>query len=267
MKATLSILGLWMQDPTIFNSLHLPAGVDLATVRDTILYDLADLEVLYPSAPFMKTMIDLWSTKENPTWTRLYTAMQLEYNPLENYDRQEDWTDTRDDTRTLLDTLDGEVKNTGTVTNVLDGEVRNTGTVTTVTDGESETTTVTDGTTQNYVAGYNEPSLVLSSKTDEDTTVTANTTVDNTDTETRNTTTTTDNTTTDTLNTKVETDNTRNATDSLDGETVHSGRVHGNIGVTTSQQMLKSELDLVPQLNIINYIVHSFKMRFCVLVY
>ena len=247
MKATLSILGLWMQDPTIFNSMHLPAGVDLATVRDTILYDLADLEVLYPSAPFMKTMIDLWSTKENPTWTRLYTAMQLEYNPLENYDRQDDWTDTRDDTRTLLDTLDGEVKNTGTVSNVVDAESHDTGT----------DTVVTDDVSQNYVAGYNEPSLVLSSKTEVDRTVT----------DTKNLTTTVDNTTTDTYNTKVETDNTRNATDSLDGETVHSGRVHGNIGVTTSQQMLKSELDLVPQLNIINYIVHSFKMRFCVLVY
>lgn len=247
MKATISILGLWMQDPTIFNSLHLPAGVDLATVRDTILYDLADLEVLYPSAPFMKTMIDLWSTKENPTWTRLYNAMQLEYNPLENYDRQEDWTDTRDDTRTLLDTLDGEVKNTGTVSNVVDAESHDTGT----------DTVVTDDVTQNYVAGYNEPSLVLSSKEEVDKTVT----------DTKNLTTTVDNTTTDTYNTKVETDNTRNATDSLDGETVHTGRVHGNIGVTTSQQMLKSELDLVPQLNIINYIVHSFKMRFCVLVY
>lgn len=235
MKATLSILGLWMQDPTIFDSLHLPAGVDLATVRDTILYDLADLEVLYPSAPFMKTMIDLWSTKENPTWTRLYTAMQLEYNPLENYDRQEDWTDTRDDTRTLLDTLDGEVKNTGTVTNVVDAESKDTGT----------------RQTDNYVAGYNDPSLVENAKS----------------VETPNLTTTLDNTTTDTYNTKVETDNTRNATDSLDGETVHSGRVHGNIGVTTSQQMLKSEIDLVPQLNIINYIVHSFKMRFCILVY
>ena len=247
MKATLSILGLWMQDPTIFNSLHLPAGVDLATVRDTILYDLADLEVLYPSAPFMNTMIDLWSTKENPTWTRLYNAMQLEYNPLENYDRQEDWTDTRDDTRTLLDTLDGEVKNTGTVSNVVDAESHDTGT----------DTVLTDDVTQNYVAGYNEPSLVLSGKTEVDRTVT----------DTKNLASTVDNTTTDTYNTKVETDNTRNATDSLDGETVHSGRVHGNIGVTTSQQMLKSELDLVPQLNIINYIVHSFKMRFCVLVY
>ena len=207
MKATLSILGLWMQDPTLFNSLHLPTGVDLDTVRDTILYDLADLEVLYPSAPFMKTMIDLWSTKELPTWTRLYTAMQLEYNPLENYDRQEDWTDTRDDTRTLLDTLDAESHDTGT------------------------------RQTDNYVAGYNDPSLVENAKSVE------------------------------TPNLTSTVDNTRNSTDSLDGELVHSGRVHGNIGVTTSQQMLESELKLVPQLNIINYIVHSFKMRFCLLVY
>lgn len=50
------------------------------------------------------------------------------------------------------------------------------------------------------------------------------------------------------------------------GETFTS-YIHGNIGIITSQQMLESELALAPKLNIINYIVNSFKMRFCILVY
>lgn len=46
-----------------------------------------------------------------------------------------------------------------------------------------------------------------------------------------------------------------------------TSRVHGNIGVTTSQQMLESELAIAPKLNIITYITDSFKKRFCLLVY
>lgn len=56
-------------------------------------------------------------------------------------------------------------------------------------------------------------------------------------------------------------------TDDRSMESTHTGRVHGNIGVTTSQQMLQSELDIAPKLNIYDFIINSFKNRFCLLVY
>ena len=43
--------------------------------------------------------------------------------------------------------------------------------------------------------------------------------------------------------------------------------IHGNIGVTTSQQMLEQEIAVSPKLNMFNLIIESFKNRFCVLVY
>lgn len=46
----------------------------------------------------------------------------------------------------------------------------------------------------------------------------------------------------------------------------HVGRVHGNIGVTTSQQMLEEERRVL-QFNIMDIIIDSFKRRFCLLVY
>ncbi len=53
------------------------------------------------------------------------------------------------------------------------------------------------------------------------------------------------------------------------GTDVHTknSTISGNIGVTTSQQMIEQELALVPKLNIIDYITKSFKNRFCLLVY
>ena len=52
-----------------------------------------------------------------------------------------------------------------------------------------------------------------------------------------------------------------------DMEITRESTIHGNIGVTTSQQMLEQELEVVPKLNVINYMIDSFKNRFCILVY
>lgn len=50
------------------------------------------------------------------------------------------------------------------------------------------------------------------------------------------------------------------------GNTTYSSRVHGNIGVTTTQQMLQSEREL-RTFNIYDYIALDFKSKFCILVY
>lgn len=41
----------------------------------------------------------------------------------------------------------------------------------------------------------------------------------------------------------------------------------GNIGVTTSQQMLEQEIEVAAKLNVMKIITESFKERFCILVY
>ena len=46
-----------------------------------------------------------------------------------------------------------------------------------------------------------------------------------------------------------------------------SNNISGNIGVTTSQQMLTAELDLIPRLNVIDYITDDFHNEFCLYVY
>lgn len=42
---------------------------------------------------------------------------------------------------------------------------------------------------------------------------------------------------------------------------------YGNIGVTTSQQMLNQELDVIPRLDLIDYIADDFKTEFCLYIY
>ena len=271
MTSSLSILGLYNYDPQIFDKLALPDGVDRSLLVNNLVMELGCLEVLYPSAPFMADMVELWSNKELPTWNRLYSAMQLEYNPIENYDRQEEWTDERDETRenSISDStvLDGQVQNSGSITETISNSEN------TVEDGVTQnsggTTQTTSKTTDAKVTGYNSNTLVPDSQQLESGSVgTVDTTKQDLD---KTTTRTGSQTRTMTDTTKQETDSTTTRTGSGSEDTTgtveHVGRVHGNIGVTTSQQMLQSELDLVPQLNIINYIISSFKSRFCILVY
>lgn len=52
----------------------------------------------------------------------------------------------------------------------------------------------------------------------------------------------------------------------VDNESARKGRVHGNIGVTTTQQMIEEERRVV-KFNVMDYIIDSFKRRFCLLIY
>ena len=88
-RAALSILGLYEWDDTILDLIHLPTGVDPDEVKQNILMECAELTVIYPDWDFMHKAIDWWSRKELPTWEHIYNMTQLEYNPIENYDRYE----------------------------------------------------------------------------------------------------------------------------------------------------------------------------------
>ena len=66
------------------------------------------------------------------------------------------------------------------------------------------------------------------------------------------------------VNEKLGAETTTHSGTDLDGYTLER---YGNIGVTTSQQMAEQEIELAPKLNITNYIIDSFKNRFCLLVY
>lgn len=66
------------------------------------------------------------------------------------------------------------------------------------------------------------------------------------------------------------TDNTNRRTGEItnDGHDVHTHDLHafGNIGVTTTQEMIKQQREIV-QFNLTDYIVQDFKRHFCVMVY
>ena len=87
--ATMSPLGLYQWDDTIFDLMLVPSELDKQTLIDNLLTETAELEVLYPNPVVFKNLVGVWSHKQIDIWNRLYATTQYEYNPIENYNRYE----------------------------------------------------------------------------------------------------------------------------------------------------------------------------------
>lgn len=267
----MSVEGLYTADEDLFVGLQVPEGMEKQTVIDSILLECMELEVLYPRPETMKNMIGIWSAKELPTWKRVYAAELAEYNPIENYDRHQ--TDTRQETHSGDDVTAGttESNTTGRTTGNTSGS--SSGTSSGTSSGQNGTTTnATGNLTDNNLhkfAAFDSGTLLDQNK-DEKTAQSTNTQTE----QSANEQTSSENVS-QTNQGSSEQNQTGTATENkvttlTHGETVgetFTSYIHGNIGVTTSQQMLESELELAPKINTINYITNSFKMRFCILVY
>ena len=119
----LTVEGLYNYDNTLFDGFNVPEGLVKQIAIDAILMRTRELEILYPDFNYMKTRITIWSNKYQINWKKLYDTTVLEYNPIENYDRMEDWTDTDDETSTSA--RDNTRNTTNTVKSTSTNEVMN----------------------------------------------------------------------------------------------------------------------------------------------
>lgn len=207
--ATLSILGLYNYQPSIFDALTIPTSVDRQTLIDNIIMEGAELEMLYPNPDILSGLIGAWSRARLSAWERMIAALDAEYSPIENTDRTE--TVTENYTRNLTES------------------------------GERSSNSNSSGSGSNTLSikksSYN-TGLAL---TEEDVT-------DSSD----------------------SSENTQSANDSrmMGGSDERSieRRTHGNIGVTTNQEMIDAELKL-RRYDIYNIITNEFLDKFCIGVY
>ena len=174
MVATLSLLGLYSFRGDILDDFKLPDGLDRDDFIEMLLFDTAELELLTPDPDIMKQLLGRWSNVRVNAWSKMLDTETVEYNPIHNYDRQEDWVDD--------------------------------GTGSSITDLS--------------VAGFNDADMADRERTGTGTTT----------------------------------------------QSRHTARISGNIGVTTTQQMLESERESRKYSTVFE-IIGEFKERFCLLVY
>lgn len=233
-------------DHSVFENMILPDGIDRDTLISSIILRCQEFELLYTDPEFMTAAVNVWSRKNYWTFDKWVKAINIEYEPLYNYDRTEEVTDTHE----------GEYSNTGSGS----GYGSNTRT-----DNLLETD---DHTVINDLTDANDVTVTHSEKAYNDTNM-VDTTKDVTDQDQTHTgTVRTAGTTANTGTSGNQYADTTNSSDSGDDSytNTHTARMYGNIGVTTSQQMLQSELDLA-RWNMYEHIADLFASEFCIMIY
>ena len=213
---------LSLNNESLFDYMTLPSGIDKDTLVGSILMRAGEFEVLYSDPYLMRDMIGLWSRKNQWTFDKWIKAINVQYDPLNNYDRTEIITDTHNGSK------QGGSNGSNTSNNTRTDDLK----------------TENDATTTDQVSAEN-----VSSFSDANKSVL--------DQETKNTGTVKD------LGGGTFNEM-HNDTDNYTDQ--HNAHIYGNIGVTTSQQMLQSELDIA-RFNIYEAIADLFITEFCILVY
>lgn len=225
-----STIDLLEADENLFSNMVLPEGIDRDLVIDTILEKYGMQALMRPDPSYMKKHIGVWSRRKLWTWTKLYNTLNLEYNPIDNTDKYEDYTDKRTTERTTS----GETASTSGGTD---------------SRTESETTSGTrNETVEHAVSAENASDYQADSR---DTTRGSN--EDSRENTARGTT---------SLNSSGTNSETENYTDTF----THTLHTHGNIGVTTTQQMIESERESV-RYNLVEEIAADYQAAFCLDIY
>lgn len=279
MPATLSIRGLYIVDNTIFSDMSVCSEMtneDKETIIENILNEYAQLEVIYPDPKFMKHAIASWSWKEVPTWDRIYAAAMAQYNPIENYNRTE--ITTEKGTSSHTENTNGSETHSGTDTETHSGTDTEThsgtdsssnNSTTRATGSDSEINSGSDVVTHTEYAYDSNVAVntgsdttqhghVITRSINETTSINGGSTVNHGE----------------TINNKHgeavanqyghRVNQIGSNTGSGTNNVTRESHISGNVGVTTSQSMLESELLVSPKLNVYNYIMESFKHRFCI---
>ena len=211
---------------SVFDSMILPEGIDKDVLIGSIILRCQEFELLYSDPDFLIPAVGVWSRKNYRTFDKWVKALDVEYEPLYNYDRTEEYTDTH----TGSSNRTGSFNSTGSGSNTLTNNL---------TDTNADTLTHSE-------KAYNDPNYVGITQDQSNGSITRTGTASNA------------------LSNSNQGSDSDQSNDSYTN--VHKARLFGNIGVTTSQQMLQSELDIA-RWNLYEHIADLFCNEFCIMVY
>ena len=201
-RLRITINTMYQYDRSIFDSIRLPATDKMTLDKDTfitcLLTECGDLLAVRSDPRLFRTTVHAWAVKNAPVWQHMADTTTYTYDPIENYDRKEEYSDTRKSKR----------------------------------GGNNNATHANDTQTDLKRAGFNTATLTL---TDNQTTTDGGTT-------------------------------TTTYTDTVDDTVEHTAWLHGNIGVTTTQQMIEEERRIA-EFNFYDYIITDFRQHMCVAIY
>lgn len=185
MKVTM--IGLYEYDDTLFDNMVLPPAVDKEKFINTFLTEYGENPVTFPDWDYMRFFLTTWSAKWYDSIERIAAVLEDDYNPLDNYNRHEEYTDTEN----------------------------------------TDSGFSSSGTSEDQVSAYN----------------------------------------VNTYQPDQKTINGSSGTSDTDRTLSHTAHLWGNIGVTTSQQMLTEEMKIRRNVNIYHVLAEMLFEETCLYIY
>ena len=210
MQSKITLIGMYNYDNTLFDELTFPAGIDRDLAINRILEKSEEFELVYADFDYLKDRIGIWGKLWERTFNKWVEALNIDYDPLYNYDRFEEYEDTKKN----------GFKNESS------------------SESSTETGSESSSSVTNQVSAYDDADFT-NKEYEEAGAETSQTGTGSA---------------------------TSNSSGSSDETIKHSAHLYGNIGVTTSTQMLKEQLDVVTW-NLYEHISDIFIDEFCILVY
>ena len=208
----------------IFSGVTVPAPLDAETVKSAIMIRSGLMTPLYKEPKVFQALVTHWFIAKQWTFQHLINIIQAEYNPIENYNRHEDTTDTQSGEDVLTMAGGNQETHSGT---------------------DTETHSGTD-TTTNSISAENSSGWSNDTKSDLGHGHTIND-----------------------QHGHVITDQYQGRSDTTEYGKINTREsdIHGNIGVTTNQQMIEQELELLRHFDIYGYIAELFENDNMLLIY
>lgn len=208
---------MYEYDNTILSNISYPdkwTNTDITNFINKLIFDTAELEILYPEPDIMKTAIKYWSAANVSNWNKLYDTTVLDYNPIWN----------KDGTITESETIGRTHSNTNAET----------------TSTEQNANSSDNSTEKDYAFSYNSNTAHQANQIENES---------------------------ESSGTVKSSGSTNSNGSGSDNETrQYTRKETGNIGITTTQQMINEERE-VDKFNLTDYIINEFKKTFCLMVY
>ena len=301
--ARLTLWGFYQYDCTVFGNLVLPDGIAEDNLVADIMRNSGDLYPYHQIPEYLKSNITFWFSRRLFDFDRMYKSLRTEYSPIDNYNRIEDikreYKDSGSDTETLTLGSSTTSKHSGTDTETTtlgssttsthtgtDTETTTLGSSTTLTHTGTDTDTMQGGgSTEKGVSAYNETGYTNREKDTETQNSTNSKQYNSTETntgsgsdekeQTYNSTVTNTGSGSDTQTHSFDSSVTNSGSGSDKTQTdygkqrteTESTHIHGNIGVTTTQEMIESEMSLRAKYDIYKIISREFEREFLVQIY
>ena len=233
---------LLTDNPNLLSFVVVPTAqaedLDSATLKTAIIRRCGDVAPYYQKAADFTLFGTMWFNTHSFLFAHALEVWNATYNPIENYDRHESMT------RAVNSNSKGVNNSSGTMTQTDESENK--------IDNSNVTNTDNNGTATNGQTAYDSDTFKDTSRTISSGTSNSQN-ISNEKGSTKN--------KSNGSNVRAETSENESA-----GNEIVTSHIHGNIGVTQAADMLERYREVIPFCTY-NYIVNSFKERFCIQVY